>query len=248
MYYLKILRIGQSAEIGLSVKHKASSQRLPMGNVNTINTVNGIVYSLKLDICYYMCYNVIRISVSIHIHGGNNMKNFLDYVIYEDGRIWSNITNRFLKPALCGSKKQYRFVQLRVERKKYKQFYVHRLVATLYCENKENKPNVNHIDRNTENNHYTNLEWVTQKENINHSINCGVSPIKNFREVLLYKDNKYVGEFKSKIACARYCKENGGYKAAMDKYMFDSTGFKAYYKYQETGGIKDRDGQQTTGR
>lgn len=49
-----------------------------------------------------------------------------------------------------------------------KQFSVHRLVASCFCERKVNDEVVNHIDEDKLNNNFENLEWCTQKENANH--------------------------------------------------------------------------------
>jgi hypothetical protein len=43
---------------------------------------------------------------------------------------------------------------------------VHRLLALAFISNPENKPHVDHIDRNKENFSLDNLRWVTQKENL----------------------------------------------------------------------------------
>jgi hypothetical protein len=50
---------------------------------------------------------------------------------------------------------------------------VHRLVAEAFIPNVYNKPAVNHIDCNPENNNVSNLEWVTFLENQMHSRKLG---------------------------------------------------------------------------
>lgn len=53
--------------------------------------------------------------------------------------------------------------------RKQRQFFVHRLVASAYCDGYDPLLTVNHKDGNKLNNHYTNLEWVTRSENSLHA-------------------------------------------------------------------------------
>ena len=88
------------------------------------------------------------------------------YEIFEDGRIFSQKTNKFLKPSLNTS--GYETVELFNE-KGSKRFLVHRLVATAFIPNPNNYPMVNHKDEVKNNNDVSNLEWCTAKYNLNYN-------------------------------------------------------------------------------
>ena len=62
----------------------------------------------------------------------------------------------------------YLHVHLRKDGKE-SQKLVHRLVAEAFIANDDNKPQVNHIDGNKQNNNVKNLEWVTRSENLLHA-------------------------------------------------------------------------------
>lgn len=58
--------------------------------------------------------------------------------------------------------------------KSEKTYAVHRLVALAFIPNPDNKPAINHIDGNKQNNCVTNLEWVTSAENSSHAVRTGL--------------------------------------------------------------------------
>jgi hypothetical protein len=68
----------------------------------------------------------------------------------------------------------YHQVQLTRSDKTRSCLYVHRLVGLHFIANPFKKPKINHKDGNKLNNHYLNLEWSTQLENIQHAQATGL--------------------------------------------------------------------------
>jgi hypothetical protein len=79
------------------------------------------------------------------------------------GRVFNKETGEFLTPQ--PTEKGYLRVDLYAKDGR-RHFKVHRLVAEAFIPNPNEKPQVNHIDGNNQNNSVTNLEWVTNAENV----------------------------------------------------------------------------------
>ena len=94
------------------------------------------------------------------------------YQVSEDGVITSP-HGRILSHQI--DYKGYHRVVLQAGRKHRIQTGVHRLVALCHIPNPENKPEVNHIDGDKDNNHVSNLQWATTAENVEHSVRLGLA-------------------------------------------------------------------------
>lgn len=113
-----------------------------------------------------------------------------------------------------------------------KRMYVHRLVAEAFIDNPNNLPIINHKDENPSNNRVDNLEWCTQKYNINYgnarkkmSIKHTNNPILSKRVVAIDKLGNIIKEYPSANEAARQsgvsvssivccCNSITGYKTA----------------------------------
>ena len=65
-----------------------------------------------------------------------------------------------------------------------KSYSIHRLVATAFIPNPEDKPEVNHKDGDTGNNQVSNLEWATGSENVRHALQTGLISKQQFERFL----------------------------------------------------------------
>ena len=89
-----------------------------------------------------------------------------DYEVSNVGLVRNVKTGRILKQFLVNGYLRVGLSKDGVEKK----FLVHRLVAQAFIPNPKNKPQIDHIDGNKQNNRVDNLRWVTSKENNNNPI------------------------------------------------------------------------------
>lgn len=94
------------------------------------------------------------------------------YTINDKGEVFSDNSGRMKTRYRAGSK--YKIINFMTEDGQKRTFRVHRLVATAFLPNPQNKKEVNHIDGNKENNSLENLEWSTRQENAQHAVDIGL--------------------------------------------------------------------------
>ena len=92
------------------------------------------------------------------------------YLVSNMGRVWGIKRGHELKQQ---NYKGYKKVMLSVGYMNLRFVWLHRLVAKAFCPGYFEGADVNHKDFNPSNNIYTNLEWVSHKDNILHSYKAG---------------------------------------------------------------------------
>lgn len=92
------------------------------------------------------------------------IKEYPLYSVSNLGRIRKNSNRKILAPSRKPN--GYMQVNLFTGDGRRKKEYVHRLVALTFIPNTHHAPEVNHIDAVRDNNHVSNLEWVTRAENV----------------------------------------------------------------------------------
>ena len=93
-----------------------------------------------------------------------------DYEITRCGkvrRIYKNGKIHYIKPSLANNG------YLHITVNKRKRYSIHRILATLFIPNPDNKPCVDHINRIRTDNRLCNLRWATHQENCYNKIQKG---------------------------------------------------------------------------
>lgn len=101
------------------------------------------------------------------------IKGYPNYLVYEDGRIYSNKTKRFLTQ--CLNRGGYLILNLSRKGDKPRSHRVHRLVAEHFLPRVRGFTDVNHIDGVKTNNDISNLEWSNKSLNGLHAHKLGLN-------------------------------------------------------------------------
>lgn len=139
----------------------------------------------------------------------NNIKwkNLLDiydnYKVSEYGDVCNIKTKKMLKPENIGG---YNRVTLSTgSRSSKRKVFVHQLVAICFLDYDKNIYSIDHIDRNPNNNHYTNLRQCSMKENNNNRKYKDVKIIRKEEEFIeneVWKE--YITKDKNKIMVSNH--------------------------------------------
>ena len=137
---------------------------------------------------------------------------YKDYEVSTKGRIRNVKTGRILKQ----QKTKIGYLQIGLPKdKKKKWFLVHRLVATAFIPNPHGLTDVDHIDKNRQNNCVENLRWLSHENNLPDSLKQ--RRVKCVETGMIYKSieqaSKETGISQGRICevCKGKCKTTHGF-------------------------------------
>ena len=142
------------------------------------------------------------------------------YQVSNTGKVMRN--NRLLTPYFVTDK--YYYVSLS-KHSKVTKFKIHRLVAQAFIPNPENKPTVDHINRDRLDNRVENLRWATYTEQRGN---------QSSGEVSIYLISKDYTDlyFESQAAAARFLKTDvRNVNSALHGYSKTTHGYEVEYAY-----------------
>lgn len=114
-----------------------------------------------------------------------------NYEVSSHGNVRNVKTGRIMTPQDNGH--GYLQVGLSLDKKQY-WIYVHRLVASAFIPNPDNKPTVNHKDENKSNNHVDNLEWADHERQNGYGT-------RTERAEQTKQDKRFYNKFKKRVRC-----------------------------------------------
>lgn len=157
------------------------------------------------------------------------ISSFPNYEISTGGRVrslertcnWKNTVRQIPQKILKAYVNTNGYMQVNLDGKNR---LVSRLVAEAFVPNPDNLPQVNHKDKNRQNNHYLNLEWATNRGNSSHgyvnkntvSKYVGVTWCKQTNkwkaQIKLNYKTKFLGRFIYELEAAK------AYNMALEEY------------------------------
>lgn len=133
------------------------------------------------------------------------IKDFPNCFVNELGEV-KGVSGKILRPIY--DKDGYTKVSLRHVTGKIFSKRIHRIVASCFIPNPENKPVVNHLNGIKDDNRLENLEWATISENGSHAYREGLVEHPQNKPVIVTLDGDVVGEFKNSQQAQKSLKIN----------------------------------------
>lgn len=114
-----------------------------------------------------------------------------NYFVSSKGQVYSSTYNRTLTPSLAS----HGYLQVKLNDVSMR---VHTLVALGFCPNRLGKTDVHHIDGDNQNNHATNLIWLTKKQHIEAHKLMNQQDKTEYKKFIsaMKKENKWDGEYR----------------------------------------------------